>query len=230
MFNAPVPALLLALSIVGLYALQSGPGEMAASYRYGLIPARLAQGDGLGLVTHMLVHGGWMHAIMNAVGALAFAAPVARLMGGTKGLIGFLSLYIVCGVIAGGGYAMLHLDGTVPLVGASGAVFGLIGASTRLLGGAGRVLPLTDRRVLSAAAAWIGVNVLIGVIGSVGVAPGMEGARIAWEAHVIGLVAGLLLIGPWARLFGRRAPIRPARFDSPHHMSEPEPRSGPWGA
>jgi membrane associated rhomboid family serine protease len=190
----------------------------------------MAQGDLLGLVTHMLVHGGWMHAIMNAVGALAFAAPVARLMGGVRGLIGFISLYIVCGVIAGGGYALLHLEGTVPLVGASGAVFGLIGAATRMMGGHGLILPLTDRRVLTSAAAWIGVNVLIGLIGGVGNPPGMEGARIAWEAHVIGLIAGLILIGPWARLFGRPARIRKAKFDSPDHMSEPQSRSGPWGA
>lgn len=230
MFNAPVLALLLAVSIVGLYALQSGPEEMAISYRYGLIPARMADGDYAGLITHMLVHGGWMHAIMNAVGALAFAAPVARLMGGLKGLAGFLSLYIACGVVAGGGYALLHLDGTAPLVGASGAVFGLIGAATRMLGGRGRILPLTDRRVLTAAAAWIGVNVLIGVVGSVGVTPGMEGARIAWEAHVIGLISGLLLIGPWAKLFGRPPTVREPAFDSPGHMSDPDRRSGPWGA
>jgi membrane associated rhomboid family serine protease len=229
-FNAPGPALLLAVSIVGLYALQSGPEEMAISYRYGLIPARMADGDYAGLITHMLVHGGWMHAIMNAVGALAFAAPVARLMGGLKGLAGFLSLYIACGVVAGGGYALLHLDGTAPLVGASGAVFGLIGAATRMLGGRGRILPLTDRRVLTAAAAWIGVNVLIGVVGSVGVTPGMEGARIAWEAHVIGLISGLLLIGPWAKLFGRPPTVREPAFDSPGHMSDPDRRSGPWGA
>lgn len=230
MFNAPGPALLLAVSIVGLYALQSGPEEMAISYRYGLIPARMADGDYAGLITHMLVHGGWMHAIMNAVGALAFAAPVARVMGGLKGLAGFLSLYIACGVVAGGGYALLHLDGTAPLVGASGAVFGLIGAATRMLGGRGRILPLTDRRVLTAAAAWIGVNVLIGVVGSVGVTPGMEGARIAWEAHVIGLISGLLLIGPWAKLFGRPPTVREPAFDSPGHMSDPDRRSGPWGA
>jgi len=229
-FNAPILALLLVGSILGLYWLQSGPDEMALSYEYGLIPARMADGAYLGLVTHLLVHGGWMHAIMNAVGALAFAAPVARLMGGLKGLIGFLSLYIVCGVIAGGGYALLHLEGTAPLVGASGAVFGLIGAATRMLGGYGRILPLTDRRVLTSAAAWIGVNVLIGVVGGIGVAPGMEGARIAWEAHVIGLIAGLILIGPWARLFGRRPVVRQTVFDSPGHMSDSASRGGPWGA
>lgn len=228
-FKAPALALALAGSILGLYWLQSGPGEMAISYEYGLIPARMAEGDYAGLITHMLVHGGWVHAIMNAVGALAFAAPVARLMAGAKGLVGFLTLYIACGVLAGGGYALMHLDGTVPLVGASGAVFGLIGAATRMLGGHGRILPLTDRRVLSASAAWIGANVLIGAVGSLGAAPGMEGARIAWEAHVIGLVSGLILIGPWAEWFGRQPPGSPSGFDSPGQMSDPASRGGPWG-
>lgn len=224
-FNAPLLALVLAASILGGYWLQSGPHEMAANYRFGLIPAHLAQGEAMGLFTHMLVHGGWMHAIMNAVGALTFAAPVARLMAGLKGLAGFVSLYILCGVVAGGGYALMHADGTTPLVGASGAVFGLIGAATRLLGGHGRVLALTDRRVVSAAVAWTGVNVLIGLTGF---APGMEGASIAWEAHVIGLGAGLILIGPWARLFGRRPSAPQASFASEPHMSDPSPRDGPW--
>jgi membrane associated rhomboid family serine protease len=139
-----------------------------------------------------------------------------------------LALLLATSIV--GLYALLHLDGTAPLVGASGAVFGLIGAATRMLGGQGRVLPLTDRRVLTSAAAWIGVNVLIGVIGSAGVTPGMEGARIAWEAHVIGLIAGLLLIGPWAKLFGRPPTVRQSAFDSPGHMSDLDRRGGPWGA
>ena len=45
-------------------------------------------------------------------------------------------------VIAGGGYALMHMESAAPLVGASGAVFGLIGAATRLMGGNGRLLPL----------------------------------------------------------------------------------------
>lgn len=223
-FNAPVLAVVTAMAIIVGYWFQSGPDAMALSYQYGLVPARLSQGEIMGLFTYMLMHGGWMHAIMNAVGALTFAAPVARLMIGVKGLIGFLTLYILCGVIAGGGYALLHIDGNVPLVGASGAVFGLIGAAIRLLGGRGTVSPLTDRRVMSAAAAWIGVNLFIGLTGF---APGMEGASIAWEAHVIGLVAGMILIGPWARFFGRRSSPPPS-FDSKTHMSEPESRNGPW--
>ena len=90
------------------------------------------------------------------------------------------------------------------MVGASGAVFGLIGAATRLMGvpPGGRLLRLTDRRVVTASIAWMGVNVLTGVIG---VMPGVDGAGIAWEAHAVGFVFGLLAIGPIARLAGRGA-------------------------
>ena len=198
-FNAPLLALLLAASMPALYYMQSRqPDSVGLLYAYALTPRDMVNGAWIGLFTHMLLHGGWAHAMMNAVGALAFGSPVARLMTGARGVVGFLSFYIACGVIAGGGYALMHIDSGAPLVGASGAVFGLIGAATRLMGGHGRLLPLFDRRVVMGALAWIGVNLVLGVLGF---APGAEGGRIAWEAHIIGLLAGLILIGPWARLF-----------------------------
>ncbi|MDP2764266.1 MAG: rhomboid family intramembrane serine protease, partial [Brevundimonas sp.] len=100
--------------------------------------------------------------------------------------------------------------------GASGAVFGLMGAALRLLGRrSGRLRPLNDRRFLTPAAAIMGVNVAVGLLGF---APGMEGARIAWEAHAFGFLAGALLIGPWAKAFRPR----PEAFDSPPDLRDPE--------
>jgi membrane associated rhomboid family serine protease len=93
-------------------------------------------------------------------------------------------------------------------------VFGLIGAATRLLGGRGRVLPLTDGGVIRSAIAWMGVNAAIGLIGF---APGAEGARIAWEAHAFGFLFGILAIGPLARVFARPD----ERFDSIPDRSDP---------
>jgi membrane associated rhomboid family serine protease len=136
---------------------------------------------------------------------------VARLLRGVSGTIAFVGLYIVAGVIAALGYAWIHAGSGQAVWGASGAVFGLIGAATRLMGGYGRVLPLTDRRVLSASAAWMGVNLAIGLIGF---APGAGGAGIAWEAHAIGFVAGLIAIGPLGRVFGG-AIARRDRLDDP---------------
>ena len=212
-FNAPLPALILAVSIPALYWFQ----ERAHTYWLELAfrPIDLAEGRFGGLVTSMFVHGGWAHALMNAVGALTFGVPLARLSAGGTGIGIFFSLYIVSGVVATLGYGVLHWGGMDPLVGASGAVFGLIGAATRLLGGQGRVLPLTDGGVIRSGIAWMGVNAVIGLIGF---APGTEGARIAWEAHAFGFLFGILAIGPLARVFGRID----ERFDSRPGTGDPQ--------
>jgi len=204
MFNAPLPAVLIALSMPVLFFFQLRLPDMGAGM--GFAPADLEHGRWGGLLTAMLLHGSWPHALMNAVGALAFGAPVARLFGDRIGPTVFLLFYIGCGVIAALGYGLIHWGSPEPMWGASGAVFGLIGGATRLMGGQGRVLGLFDRRVVSASIAWMGVNAVVGLIGY---APGADGARIAWEAHAFGFLAGLLAIGPLARAFGK-GPLRPA--------------------
>ncbi|WP_271085411.1 rhomboid family intramembrane serine protease [Brevundimonas sp. NIBR11] len=202
----------MAASMPALYAFQ----ERSTDNWLGLAfaPIDLAEGRYGGLFTSMLLHGSWAHALMNAVGALTFGAPVARLFRGTVGVAVFLALYICAGIFAALGYGLVHWGSTDPLVGASGAVFGLIGAATRLLGGGGRVLPLTSRAVIRTSVAWMAVNAVVGLIGF---APGVDGARIAWEAHAFGFLFGILAIGPLARSFA--GPDE--RFDSPPGLGDP---------
>jgi membrane associated rhomboid family serine protease len=169
-------------------------------------PASLARGDWWpGLLTAMFLHTGWAHVGMNAVFALAFGPPIARLLPGGAGAAGFFLFYLVCGVAAALGYGLLHIGSHDIMVGASGAVFGLMGAAIRLLGRgrSGRLRPLTDRRVITTSAVLMVVNAGAGLVGF---APGMSGAAIAWEAHAFGYLFGLLAIGPWLRLFRGRAP------------------------
>lgn len=201
-FNAPPTVLLIALSMPVLFFFQRQLPDMGAGMAFA--PSDLQQGRYGGLFTSMLLHAGWAHAVMNAVAALAFGAPVARLFGDRIGPTVFLLFYIGCGVAAALGYGLIHWGDATPMVGASGAVFGLIGAATRLMGGRGRVLPLRDRRVIGASVAWMSVNALTGLIGY---APGADGAAIAWEAHAVGFVVGLAAIGPLGRLF-RRGPAQ----------------------
>ncbi|RZJ16526.1 MAG: rhomboid family intramembrane serine protease [Brevundimonas sp.] len=211
-FNAPLIAVLVALSMPVLFLGQLRLADFGMSLAFR--PSDLAAGHWGELFTSMLLHRNWGHVGMNAVGAFAFGPPVARLLRGGWGVIAFLALYVGGGVVGALGYGLLHLNSWDLLVGASGAVFALIGAATRLLGGQGGVLPLTDRRVLSAAAAWMLVNAAVGLIGF---APGAEGGRIAWEAHAFGFVFGILVIGPLGRIFGARA-----GFASMDRMSDPE--------
>ncbi len=203
MFNAPWPALAIVAAIVIAYALQVvfAPGD-AGIRRWGFAPTDLFSRPWPGLLTVMFTHGGWAHALMNAVAALAFGAPVARLMGeGWKGPALFFVFYLACGVISTLAYTAMHLHSDEPVVGASGAIAGLMGGAARLLGPEARpISPIFSRLVISFGSSWLIVNALMALFG----APLMAGARIAWEAHIAGFAAGALLIGPFARLAGWR--------------------------
>lgn len=213
--NAPPVAVLVAASMPALYWFQERLPDNGLSLAFR--PSSLWDGQWWpGILTSMFVHGSWAHVAMNAVAALAFGPPVARLTYGAKGVVGFLLYYLTCGLAAAAGYGLVHPDSFDALVGASGAVFGLMGGAIRLLGRRdGRMRTLADRRFLATAAAIMGVNAVTGLIG---LAPGMEGAQIAWEAHAFGFVCGVLLIGPWAKAFGPPGEA----FDSPPETRDPD--------
>ncbi|GAA0399401.1 hypothetical protein GCM10009093_27390 [Brevundimonas terrae] len=198
-FKIPFVPLVVAVGLVGLFMAQSSLGQ--GGMEMGLRPVDLSAGYVGGLFTHMLVHGSWAHVIMNAVALLAFGTPVARDFDKGMGPIGWLLFFIVCGVLGGLGYALVHWGSYTPMVGASGAVFGMIGASLRLMAGPGLLIPLFHPVVLRGAAAWMAVNLVTGLLGSL--LTGGE-AGIAWEAHAFGFLAGIILIAPFHQFFSRK--------------------------
>ena len=202
LFHAPWPSLGLAALIVISYAVQSAILTAPDALQpYWFAPRDLASGHYAGLITSLFLHGSWAHALVNAGFALAFGAPVARLCGlGPRGALGFLLFYLLCGGLANLGFAVLPHRVDDVLVGASGAVSGLAGAAARLMGrrDPDRLAPFFGPAVVGMTAAWFTSNLLIGLFG-VTVLSG--GAPIAWQAHIAGYVAGLLLIGPVVRLF-----------------------------
>jgi membrane associated rhomboid family serine protease len=211
LFKGPWPVWTVAGAILLSFAAETLLLSDEAALSYALVPAQLAHGYWLPLITALFVHGGWAHAGMNAVGALAFGAPAARYLGlGGKGGVGFLLLFLACGVLSSLGYALLHLHDLEPMAGASGAVSGLLGASTRLLERRTQLSPLATRTVVASTAAWIAIN---GAMGALHYAPGIGDVRIAWEAHIIGYFAGLLLIGPFAVVFREQPPQDDAASD-----------------
>lgn len=196
LFNIPGPVLAIVATILVPYLLQSlAPDQNAVVAALGLSPLDVSHGRLWGLVTVMVVHGSWAHALLNAVGALVFATPVARWFG-RSGVMRVFAFYLACGVISSLGYVLLHWDQAGVLVGASGAIAGLMGASSRLLEGRGRLAAFRSRTVLGMAAAWIIINLLMALRW---IDVGSGGAPIAWEAHLVGYAAGLLLIGPFTR-------------------------------
>jgi membrane associated rhomboid family serine protease len=202
-FNAPWPALLIAAAVlVPFVLLLKASDETILSL--ALVPKDFWDGRWTGVVTMMFVHGGWVHALMNAAFALAFGAPVARLLGlnGRGGGI-FCLFYLTCGVLSGLGFAVIHPEGTQAVVGASGAISGLMGAAARTMDSPpGQVGPMFGPRVISLGLGWLIVNLIMAVTGSL-LSAGT--GAIAWEAHLIGFAVGVLLIGPFARWAGARS-------------------------
>jgi membrane associated rhomboid family serine protease len=202
-FNAPWPSMVIVAVILLAYALQAtlAPGE-AGTDRWAFSPAQLDQGQWMGVVTSMFIHLNLTHALMNASAALAFGPPVARLMGeGLKGAGLFFLFYLTCGLVSILGYTALHLHSTELSAGASGAISGLMGAAARLLGPQARpIAPVFSQPVISVGGGFVIVNLLMLLFGGSFVG----GARIGWEAHIAGFIAGVLLVWPFAHLAGWR--------------------------
>lgn len=217
-FNAPWPLLVVVGAILALYVFQSRIGGDWPE-RFGLRPLDLWSGAVSGLLTYIGVHDGWLHAGSNALGVLAFGAPLSRRLGeSVRGAIWLIAFLLICGALSGAAYAAVHTDSSVILIGASGAVFGLMGAAARLMNPWGVLEPIRSRRVLAMTAALVGANLIIGALGF-DPATGVRG--IAWEAHIFGLICGLLLVGPLLRIAAPGPGRLPPR-DAP-------PPTGPWG-
>lgn len=155
-------------------------------------------------VTYALIHADWMHLGFNAIWLLAFGTPVARRFGSLR-FLAFCAVTAAAGALA---HLVTHFGELVPMVGASGTISGMMSGAMRFafqLGGPLRfggsdesyrvpALPLSealrDTRVLSFIAVWFGLNLLFG-LGSIPITGSEQ--TVAWQAHVGGFIAGLLL-------------------------------------
>jgi membrane associated rhomboid family serine protease len=162
-------------------------------------------------VTHMLLHGDWLHVIINSVWMLAFGSVLARRMGSAR----FLAVS-AASAAAGAGFNLLwHWGGELTLlVGASGAISGQLAGAVRLMFAEGgslatlgrqrfetvRALSLGETLRTPAALMFLAVWFVITIFaGAVSFGPPGEAARIAWEAHVGGFLAGLVFFGLFDR-------------------------------
>jgi membrane associated rhomboid family serine protease len=214
-FNAPTVVIAVACAFVAVHIARAFLSEEADQWvllLLAFIPGRVgAQAAALPggvvaqvtqFVTHIFLHGNLAHLAVNTAWFLAFATPVARRLGTPR----FLVLFLLCGI----GGALLFLPfNEAPMVGASGAISGLMGAALRFLflpmkdgdadALAGETRPpllplsqaLTDRRILIAVAGWTALNVL----GALGAEASLQDMSIAWEAHLGGFFTGFLIFG-----------------------------------
>jgi len=176
--------------------------------RYSGFAAMLPGGDTAtvtSFVTHTMVPGDWVHLALNAAWLVAFGGAVANRIGTVR----FLLFFCLCAIAGAATFLAFNPGAMVPMVGASGAISGLMGATMRFLFTAvdGRGLAalredprsaplmplgaaLTDKRVVLVTLVFLVANILaVFGLGSVGE------SGIAWEAHIGGYFAGLLTFG-----------------------------------
>jgi membrane associated rhomboid family serine protease len=193
--NLAWPAALLVGVLIALYAAQSLLFDANAVVdRFGFTPAALLQGGWYQPLTALFVHGSWAHVLFNGAFAIAFGQPVARRFG--LDVLGgglFLLFFLICGLVGNLGYALVHPNGYAPVVGASGGIAGLLAAASRLMGQGRGLAPLNSPPVVVMSVALITLNLVIGLF-HISAGFGSDGAAVAWETHIAGFLAGLLLI------------------------------------
>lgn len=145
------------------------------------------------LFTHTLVHADLLHLGLNSIWLLAFGSPVARLVGKQR----FLVFFFLCGMAGALAHLAFNMTSFLPMIGASGAISGMMGGAARFIFAGPAVEPgvpptltsLFDSRVMLFAAVWIVINLLFGIVG---LDPTGETRLIAWEAHLGGFIMGIL--------------------------------------
>ena len=151
-----------------------------------------------------------MHLIGNMLYLWIFGNNIEDVMGHAK----FVLFYLICGVLAAFSHALVDPESTIPMVGASGAISGILGGYLLLYPHA-RVLVLVPYGFIGTfnvpAAMVLGLWFLMQVL-SGGMSLGNQGGGVAFFAHIGGFLAGMILIG-----FFKHPHVR--FFNPPHSSS-----------
>jgi len=220
-FNIPATIVILVVVLTAIHSVRLllGPQlDLWTIFTFGFVPARydpdsqffgaLPGGTGADawtFVTYALLHGDWVHLGVNVAWMVAFGTPVFRRLGTVR----FFAISLAATVAGAALHLATHWGEPLPMVGASAAISGQMGAAARfafqrqvLFGfsnpdddsrwrrpALSLIAAFRDIRVFAFVAVWFAVNY---VFGATDVMAGMS-APIAWQAHVGGFLVGLLL-------------------------------------
>jgi membrane associated rhomboid family serine protease len=216
-FRAPkiVVILIALLAVIHLAIQLAGPSwQVWSLYAFSFIPARISGGAPFpaiwgsqvwSFLTYAFLHADLMHLFFNSLWLLVFGSVVARRLGALK----FLMLAGAAAVVGAVATLISHWGEAAIVIGASGAVSGVMASAIPLMYGSGlrlgdtyriditMVTPLRpleilgNRRAFIFTLIWIAVTLFSGASGWTG-ADFITKGRIAWEAHLGGFFAGLL--------------------------------------
>jgi rhomboid family protein len=188
-------AIIIANVVVFLYEVSLGHALKHFLDMYGLVPAHFRFEN---LLTSMFLHGGWGHLIFNMLFLYIFGDNVEDRLGHAR----YAAFYLLCGMAAGAAQALVNPGSRIAMVGASGAIAGVLGAYL-LFFPRSRIVTLVPIfffvQVVEVPAVlflfgWFILQILSGMA-TIGAA---DTAGVAFFAHVGGFIAGMVL-GPMLR-------------------------------
>lgn len=214
--NRPVvTGWLIALNaLVFLFELSLGPeGRESFVHSFGMTPDRFAWST---LLTSMFLHGGWLHLIGNMWFLWIYGDNVEDILGPWR----YLVFYLACGMAAGLTHLAFNLDSSVPTVGASGAIAGVMGGYVRRFPHA-RIVTLLPLFIFFTTIElpayvillyWFAIQIFSGVGDSA--RAGVQEGGVAWWAHAGGFVTGALLVGILEQRNRRLPPDYPGYYST----------------
>jgi membrane associated rhomboid family serine protease len=200
--HRPVVTVLIIVVNVVVFLMELNGGESFVQ-QWALIPANIVAGHNwITILTSMFMHEGWLHIGGNMIFLWAFGPQIEDAMGPFS----YLTFYLLCGLVAMLGQVAASPSSTIPNLGASGAIAGVMGAFivTYPRDGIRTVLFLGFFFTVTVlpAGLLIGIWFLIQLFSQVGsVAQAQGGGGVAYMAHVAGFIFGVIA----ARLFEKRS-------------------------
>lgn len=202
-----VAGLVAAILMAHLVSLVAGPdAARAAIFKFGIVPAHVLESlkqhmfaEALTpLIAYQFMHIGSLHLVMN-LAMLLQTGPIAEigLSKNRDGVARFIIYYLACGVFAALFYCWLNPNSLGPNIGASGAISGVFAGFLWAAIGLAKPGQAMLKSVVTSAAVFLLINV-----GLAWVARALNAVPIAWESHLGGFLAGLILYPLFAR-FGR---------------------------
>ena len=176
---------------IGLYVIADAGFRLKVFYMFGFVPAAFTGNaewfwfTPLTPLTHMLIHGSWMHLLFNVVMGLALGIFFEKLYG-TRATTKF---FFICGLAGALGYFLLNMGTQTPVIGASGGISGLFAAALILMMQQNRGHPtmhkISKYGVWPPVVFWGLFMVIMGLVG---------GGDMAWQAHVGGYIVGAITL------------------------------------
>ncbi len=185
----------------------SYPGHIASLFtNYGLVPSHFVEAPIQtypNVFSAMFLHAGFMHLAGNMLFLWIFGNNIEDVLGKIR----FITFYLICGMIAAMCHVFMDTGSEIPMVGASGAISGVLGAYLMLFPKAkvktlvflGILITIVRIPAAFLLIFWLGIQIYSNL------AMGSEGGGVAWMAHIGGFIGGMILIIPF------KASLKPSR-------------------